>query len=151
MAVQRILERTEHDRVDEKTKSGEDAALYRRRARRRHSRYRKGESVRPTHRAGGVNPLTMLYFLRRAAKLAERFSGDSLTTSHPEAHLGERLDAEISQVRGKASKRRFRFMLRTIIDFTAAKESELLDPNGLALNLEGVEVVTNKGSQRALM
>ena len=99
----------------------------------------------------GVNPLTMLYFLRRAAKLAERFSGDSLTTSHPEAHLGERLDAEISQVRGKASKRRFRFMLRTIIDLTAAKESELLDPNGLALNPDGVEVVTNKGSQRALM
>lgn len=140
------------------------------------------------HTGRGANPLTMLYFLRRAAKLAERFSGDSLTTSHPEAHLGERLDAEISQVRGKASKRRFRFMLRTIIDLTAAKESELLDPNGLALNpdyeqendyvieggydrlvqrlaaglnvrletaveairydTDGVEVVTNEGSQR---
>ncbi len=76
----------------------------------------------------------ILYLLARAAQLLGRYGDEDIHASHTEATLAERLDREITKVRGSTSRRRFRALVRTVVDMIAAKESEFLSPNALALN-----------------
>jgi polyamine oxidase len=81
-----------------------------------------------------VNPLRALYHLWRADRLLSRLSREDISAPQSAANLAERLDAEVSRVRGIVGQQYFRFMLRTMNDLTAAQRAELLAPNALALN-----------------
>ena len=81
-----------------------------------------------------VNPIRALYHLWRADRLLSRLSQEDFSAPQSAANLAERLDAEVSRVRGIVGQQYFRFMLRTMNDLTAAQKAELLAPNTLALN-----------------
>ena len=104
-------------------------------------------------RARSVNPFRMLYFLLRAARLIGRYAGESLTATHRESNLAERIEKEVARIRGAHNKRYFRFLTRMVIDLTAAQKSELLHPNGMALNpdYEGGSDFVIKGGYRQLI
>jgi len=81
-----------------------------------------------------VNQLRALYHLWRADRVLSRLSREDISAPQSAANLAERLDAEVSRVRGIIGQKYFRFMLRTMNDLTAAQKAELLAPNTLALN-----------------
>lgn len=81
-----------------------------------------------------VNSLKITYFLLRVARLISRYGKADVDATHPENNLAERLDKEISRVRGATNRRQFRSLLRTVVDMIAAKESEYLHTNAIALN-----------------
>jgi monoamine oxidase len=89
----------------------------------------------------------ILYALGRVAMLIRRYSNESIDAAHPDATLAQRLDGEISKVRGATNRRYYRALVRTIVDMIAAKESEYLSPNALALNPDdgGADYVIHGG------
>ena len=100
-----------------------------------------------------VNPFKMLYFLWQAARVIGRYTHESLTATHTESNLADRLEKDIARVRGANNKRYFRFLLRMVIDLTAAQNSELLHPNGMALNPDyedGKDYVIEGGYSRLI-
>ena len=101
----------------------------------------------------GVSSFRMLYFLLRTARALGRFASESLTASHPESNFAERVEKEVASTWGAANKRYYRYMLRTIVDLTAAEDSERIHPNGMALNPdydEGSDVVIEGGYRRLI-
>ena len=100
-----------------------------------------------------VSSWRMLYFLWRTAKVLARYGQERVTATHSEANLAERIEKEVASVRGANNKRYFRFLLRTIIDLTAAQNSELLHPNGMAINPDyddGKDFVIQGGYSRLI-
>lgn len=103
------------------------------------------------HRSGRrVASARVLSALGRVVMLINRYGKESIDASHPEETLAERLDGEISKVRGATSRRYFRALVRTVVDMVAAKESEYLSPNALALNPDdgGADYVIHGGYQQ---
>lgn len=104
-------------------------------------------------RGHSVNPFRILYLLLRAARVIGRFTGESLSTSHTESNLAERIEKDVARIRGANNKRYFRFFTRMVVDLTAAQKSELLHPNGLALNpdyVDGSDFVIEGGYRRLI-
>ena len=81
-----------------------------------------------------VSSARILLALGRVAMLTRRYGSESIHAEHPEATLAERLDGEISKVRGATNRRYYRALVRTVMDMVAAKEAEYLSPNALTLN-----------------
>ena len=101
----------------------------------------------------GVSSFRMLYFLLRAGKALAWFGGESLTATHSESNFAERVEKEVAGTWGAANRRYYRYLLRTIVDLTAAEDSERLHPNGMALNPdydEGSDVVIEGGYRRLI-
>ncbi|MGB0387059.1 MAG: flavin monoamine oxidase family protein [Ardenticatenaceae bacterium] len=101
----------------------------------------------------GVNSLKMFYFLFRTAKALGRFASEGITATHPESNFAERVEKEVAGVWGAKNKRYFRYLMRMIVDLTAAEKSELLHPNGMALNPDyedGKDFVIKGGYSRLI-
>lgn len=96
-----------------------------------------------------VPTIRILYALARVARLIHRYSTEDIQAGHGERTLAERLDREITKVRGTTSRRHFGSLVRTVVDMIAAKESEFLAPNALALNPDdgGHDYVVTGGYQ----
>ena len=94
----------------------------------------------------------MLFFLWRAARVIDYFSQDSLTATHAESNLAERLEKEIEKKgRSATSKKLLRYSLRTLCDLDYAEQSELLSANALAINSDyesGSEYMIQGGYSR---
>ena len=72
-------------------------------------------------RGRNVNPFRILYLLLRAAQVIGRYTNESLTATHSESNLAERIEKEVGRIFGANNKRYFRFLTRTVVDLTAAQ------------------------------
>ena len=97
-----------------------------------------------------VNPAKVLYLLLRTVLVVSRFGKESIHASHAEANLAERIDVEVGRVRGDTAQRHYRALLRTVVDMIAAKESQFLHPNAIALNPDdgGTDYVITGGYRK---